>query len=111
MKKHVAISRKALGWCVVYAKPGWQGRDGLVLQLQTAPFPVAASRVAECTPVACCVQELVNVMWAIGCMEWSPPMLYWRGLLGAAHSSFSKFNPQDLANCISAGVVAVYVAR
>ncbi|WIA11841.1 hypothetical protein OEZ85_011928 [Tetradesmus obliquus] len=47
-------------------------------------------------------QELVNVMWAISCMEWSPPMLYWRGLLDAARSNFGRFNAQDLANCISA---------
>jgi hypothetical protein len=49
------------------------------------------------------LQELVNVMWAISCMDWSPPMLYWRGLLDAARSNFGRFNPQDLANCISAG--------
>lgn len=49
------------------------------------------------------LQELVNVMWAISCMEWSPPMLYWRGLLDAARSKFGRFNAQDLANCISAG--------
>jgi hypothetical protein len=49
------------------------------------------------------LQELVNVMWAISCMDWSPPMLYWRGLLDAARSKFGRFNAQDLANCISAG--------
>ncbi len=43
------------------------------------------------------------MMWAVSCMRWSPPLLYWKGLLEAARSSFGRFNPQDLANCVSAG--------
>ncbi|KAF8071080.1 TBC2 [Scenedesmus sp. PABB004] len=46
--------------------------------------------------------ELVNVMWAVSCMTWSPPLLYWRGLLDAARRGFARFNAQDLANCVSA---------
>lgn len=49
------------------------------------------------------IQELVTVMWAISCLSWSPPLLYWKGLMDAAAAAFNRFNSQDLANCISAG--------
>eukprot|EP00775_Hariotina_reticulata_P006115 gene6115-6354_t len=49
-------------------------------------------------------QELVNVMWAVSRMTWSPPLLFWQGLMQAACDRFNTFNPQDLANCISAAV-------
>jgi hypothetical protein len=42
-------------------------------------------------------------MWSISRLGWSPPLLYWRGLMEAARTKFERFGPQDLANCISAG--------
>jgi len=48
-------------------------------------------------------------MWAVSRMKWSPPLLFWQGLMRAACDGFSTFNAQDLANCISAGVLLVGV--
>lgn len=54
----------------------------------------------ECLP-----QDLVTAMWSISKLGWSPPLLYWRGLMEAAQQAFTRFGPQDLANCVSAGRV------
>jgi hypothetical protein len=77
--------------------------------LQCMAGAVRAPHVRRIRCDALLLQELVNVMWAISCMEWSPPMLYWRGLLDAARANFGRFNAQDLANCISAGARPVFI--
>lgn len=51
------------------------------------------------------------MMWAISRMTWSPPLLFWRGLMDAAKASFSRFNPQDFSNCITAGAHAANATR